>query len=94
MIIKKSKVLSGHAVTRLEIAYEEIRKSVMKEFYCQLIPHLSTNKTKINDIKSKEYLDLEDELSYEKLKYDKLRNVLSEQGINENKIEDILNKVS
>ena len=90
---KKSKVLSGHAVTRLEIAYEEIRKSVMKEFYCQLIPHLSINKTKINDIKSKEYLDLEDELSYEKLKYDKLRNVLSEQGINENKINEILNKV-
>jgi len=89
---KKSKILSGHAVTRIEVAYEEIKKSVMKEFYMQLIPYLSIRDTKVCTIKSEAYISLENELESEKLKYDKLRNLLSEQGINENKIEDILNK--
>ncbi len=90
---KKSKILSGHAVTKIEVAYEEIKKSVMKEFYCQLIPYLSIRDTKVHTIKSKEYLELENELEYEKLKHDKLKDLLNQQGINPNKIEDILNRV-
>lgn len=90
---KKSKILSGHAVTRIEVAYEEIKKSVMKEFYMQLIPHLSIRDTKVHTIKSEEYISLENKLESEKLKQNKLKDLLSQQGINENKIEDILNKV-
>ena len=60
---KKSKILSGHAVTRIEVAYEEIKKSVMKEFYMQLIPHLSIKDTKVRTIKSEEYISLENELN-------------------------------
>lgn len=59
---KKSKILSGHAVTKIEIAYEEIKKSVMREFYIQLIPHLSIRDTKVHNIKSNEYIQLEKEL--------------------------------
>lgn len=90
---KKSKILSGHAVTKIEVAYEEIKKSVMKEFYCQLIPHLSIRDTKVHTIKSKEYLELENKLEDEKLKHNKLKDLLTQQGINPNKIEDILNQV-
>jgi integrase len=60
---KKAKILSGHAISKIEIAYEEIKKDVMKEFYAQLIPYLSIEDTKVYNIKSKEYLDLENELS-------------------------------
>jgi integrase len=90
---KKSKILSGHAVTRIEVAYEEIKKSVMKEFYMQLIPHLSIRDTKVRTVKSEEYISLENELESEKLKQNKLKDLLNQQGINENKIENILNKV-
>jgi len=60
---KKSKILSGHAISKIEIAYEEIKKDVMKEFYCQLIPHLSIRDTKVHTMKSKEYLELENKLN-------------------------------
>ncbi|MGL6298955.1 MAG: tyrosine-type recombinase/integrase [Methanobacteriaceae archaeon] len=65
---KKGKILSGHAVSRIETAYEEIKKSLMKEFYVQLIPYLSIRDTKVYTIKSEKYLELEKELEVEKLK--------------------------
>ena len=59
---KKSKILPGHAVTKIEMAYEEIRKDVMKEFYMQSIPYLSIRDTKVYGFRSDEYLQLKREL--------------------------------
>lgn len=60
---KKGKILSGHAISKIEIAYEEIKKDVMKEFYTQLIPYLSIRDTKVRTVNSKEFIELENELN-------------------------------
>ena len=44
------------------MAYEEIRKSVMKEFYMQLIPHLSIENKNVRNFRSEKYLQLKREL--------------------------------
>ena len=76
---KKGKLLSGHAISKIEMAYEEIKKNDMKEFYCQLIPHLSIRDIKVHTLKSKEYLELENKLNHQIKENKRILNLFKEK---------------
>lgn len=69
----KVRLLSGHTISDIDRAYNEININVMRRFYISLLPYLNLHNTDVKTVKSKEYQDLELKLEQQKLENDKLR---------------------
>ena len=83
----KVRLLAGHTISNIDRAYNEISIPVMRRFYTTLIPYLSLNDTRIKDVKTKEYLDLEEKLRKQELENRKLKEEFDD------KIADVVHSV-
>ena len=86
----KVRLLSGHSISSIDRAYNEISIPVMRRFYTTLLPYLSLQDMRVKDVKTKEYLDLEEKLRRQELENQKLKDELDEK-INQ-VVEDVLKK--
>ena len=75
----KVRLLSGHTISNIDRAYNEISIPVMRRFYTTLIPYLSLNDTRIKDVKTVEYLELEQKLKRQELENKKLKEELDDK---------------
>lgn len=75
----KVRLLAGHSVSDIDRAYNEVNVNLMRRFYTKLIPYLSIHDTKIRDVKSKEYQDLEFKLKKQEKENRKLKEELDEK---------------
>lgn len=75
----KVRLLAGHSLSDIDRAYNEINLNIMRRFYTKLIPYLSIHDTKIRDVKSKEYQELEFKLKKQEKENRKLKEELDEK---------------
>lgn len=73
----KSKILTGHSVSKIDMAYEELNEDIMKQFYMLLIPHLSIKDTEVKTIKDEDFVHLEQELAQKEEKQTELESRLA-----------------
>jgi len=73
----KSKILTGHSISKIDMAYEEINEKVMRQFYMPLIPHLSIKDTKVKTVKDDDFVQLEQKLAQKEEKQLELENRLA-----------------
>lgn len=78
----KVRILSGHTLSDIDRAYNEINVNMMRRFYISLLPYLNLHNTKVKDVKSKEYQDLEFKLRKQELENKKLREELDDKIAN------------
>ena len=75
----KVRLLSGHTISDIDKAYNEINISAMRRFYISLLPYLNLHDTSVKTVKSKEYQDLELKLKKQELENRKLKEELDER---------------
>ena len=75
----KVRLLAGHSVSDIDRAYNSVSISVMRRFYTALIPYLSLNDTRVRDVKTVEYLELERKLERQELENRKLKEELDDK---------------
>lgn len=86
----KVRLLSGHTISNVDRAYNEVNINQMRRFYISLLPYLNLHDTTVRTVKSKEYQDLELKLKRQEIENQKLRDELDEK-INQ-VVEDVLRK--
>ena len=86
----KVRLLSGHTISNVDRAYNEVNINQMRRFYISLLPYLNLHSSEVRTVKSKEYQDLERKLKKQELENEKLREELDEK-INQ-VVEDVLRK--
>ena len=86
----KVRLLSGHTISNVDRAYNEVNINQMRRFYISLLPYLNLHSTEVKTVKSKEYQDLERKLKKQELENERLRVELDEK-INQ-VVEDVLRK--
>nr|WP_302579089.1 tyrosine-type recombinase/integrase [Methanobrevibacter arboriphilus] len=88
----KSKILMGHSISKIDLAYEEINEEIMRQFYMPLIPHLSIKETKVKTIKDDDFIMLEEELAQKEEKQVELEDRLAVTEEQNRKIMKLLNQ--
>lgn len=73
----KSKILTGHSISKIDMVYEELNEDIMKQFYMLLIPHLSIKDTEVKTIKDEDFVHLEQELAQKDEKQAELESRLA-----------------
>lgn len=86
----KVRLMSGHTISDIDKAYNEINVNQMRRFYMGLLPYLNLHDTSVKTVKSREYKELELKLKRQEIENDKLRRELDEK-INR-VVEDVLAK--
>ena len=75
----KVRLLAGHSLSNIDRAYNEISIPVMRRFYTTLLPYLSLTDTRVKDVKTQEYLALEQKLKQQELENRKLKEELDDK---------------
>lgn len=83
----KVRLLAGHSISNIDRAYNEISIPAMRRFYTTLLPYLSLTDTRVKDVKTQEYLLLEEKLRVQERENRKLKEELDD------KIADVVHSV-